>query len=90
MSMVTVLKQEFFTPEKVAYLLQVTPRTLNRWAADPQAYPAIAEKLAPKTMLNGRRMYPAENILAVYNESFGRNLTLEELKQELNEVYMQS
>jgi len=86
MSTISVLRQEFFTAENVAYLLGVTPRTLNRWASDPETYPEMAEKLAPKTMLNGRRRYPAENVLAAYNEMFGRDLTLEQLKQELKEV----
>jgi hypothetical protein len=83
MPTVTVLTQEFFNAEKVSYLLQVTPRTLNRWASNPEAYPEYAAKLAPKTLISGRRMYPVENILAVYNETFDRSLTLDELKREL-------
>jgi len=85
MPTVTVLSQEFLTAEKVAYLLQVTPRTLNRWASNPEAYPQYAVRLNPKTLINGRRMYPVQNILDAYNQTFERNLTLDELKRELRE-----
>jgi hypothetical protein len=85
MPTVTVLTQEFLTPEKVAYLLQVTPRTLNRWASNPESYPEHTARLAPMTLISGRRIYPAEKILRVYNETFHRNLTLEQLKRELRD-----
>ena len=83
MGIVTVLNQDFFTAEDVAYLLQVTTRTLNRWAAKPETYPDYAEKLSPITLISGRRMYPAEKILAIYNETFCRRLSLGELRREL-------
>jgi DNA-binding transcriptional MerR regulator len=79
----SVLGEEFCTPEEVSYLFNVTTRTLNRWAADPDNSPLQARDLAPITQLNGRREYSAEKVVEIYNRTYGKNLTVKDLREAL-------
>lgn len=78
--MITFLDQKYLDPLEVAKALSVTTRTLNRWATDPEGSPERARNLAPITLINGRRVYPAANVLTILNETFGKELTLQELE----------
>lgn len=87
--MIRVLGRKYLDPAEVATALSVTTRTLNRWASNPEGSPPRARELSPVTLINGRRVYPAENVLSILKETFGNEMTVDELEGRLNFEHVQ-
>lgn len=83
--MVKVYGINYLSPDEAARLLQIKKRALNRWAITPESAPERARALSPIVQLNGRRLYPLQNVLDMVKEVFGRDLTFEEVNKMLDD-----
>jgi hypothetical protein len=81
--MIVLYGIEYATPDEAARLLKTNVRTLNRWAVSPESASERARALAPITQLNGRRLYPAQNVLNMVKDVFGIEMTIDQAKELL-------